>query len=62
MSALMSRLPELTWIDVLDILIVGFIIYQLLQFIRGTHAVQMALGGVVLVVFYFLSQLFNLET
>jgi diadenylate cyclase len=61
-SALLSRLPEFTWIDVLDILIVGFIIYQLLQFIRGTHAVQMALGGVVLVVFYWFSQLFNLET
>lgn len=62
MSALLARLPELTWIDLLDILIVGFIIYQLLQFIRGTHAVQMALGGVVLVAFYWFSQLFNLET
>lgn len=62
MSALLARLPEVTWIDVLDIVIVGFIIYQLLQFIRGTHAVQMALGGVVLVAFYWFSQLFNLET
>ena len=62
MTALIARLPEFTWIDVLDILIVGFIIYELLQFIRGTHAVQMALGGVVLVVFYWFSQLFNLET
>ena len=62
MSALLARLPEVTWIDLLDILIVGFIIYELLQFIRGTHAVQMALGGVVLVVFYWASQLFNLET
>jgi diadenylate cyclase len=61
-SALLSRLPELTWIDLIDILIVGFIIYELLQFIRGTHAVQMALGGVVLVAFYWFSQLFNLET
>jgi diadenylate cyclase len=62
MSALLARLPEFTWIDLLDILIVGFIIYQLLQFIRGTHAVQMAIGGVVLVGFYWFSQLFNLET
>ena len=62
MSALLARLPEFTWIDLIDILIVGFIIYELLQFIRGTHAVQMALGGVVLVAFYWFSQLFNLET
>jgi uncharacterized protein (TIGR00159 family) len=61
-STLLARLPEFSWIDLLDILIVGFIIYELLQFIRGTHAVQMALGGVVLVAFYWFSQLFNLET
>jgi len=50
------------WWDVLDVLIVAFIVYQLLQFIRGTHAVQIALGGLVLVVLYWASVLFNLQT
>jgi diadenylate cyclase len=50
------------WRDALDILIVAFIIYQLLQFIRGTHAVQMALGALVLVVLYWTSSWFDLET
>jgi uncharacterized protein (TIGR00159 family) len=62
MSALLTRLPEFTWVDLIDILIVGFIIYELLQFIRGTHAVQMALGGVVLVIVYYVSQLLDLQT
>jgi diadenylate cyclase len=53
---------ELSWRDALDILIVAFIIYELLQFIRGTHAVQMALGGLVLVVLYWASKWFDLET
>src|SRR5258708_19747357 len=53
---------EFTWLDALDILIVAFIVYQLLQFIRGTHAVQMALGGLVLVILYRASLLLNLET
>jgi diadenylate cyclase len=53
---------EPTWLDVLDIVIVAFLIYQLLQFIRGTHAVQMALGALVLVLLYWLSQLLHLET
>jgi len=53
---------EPTWLDILDILIVAFLIYQLLQFIRGTHAVQMALGALVLVLLYWLSQLLHLET
>jgi len=54
--------PEFSWLDALDILIVGFILYELLQFIRGTHAVQMAIGALVLVVLYWMSLLLNLET
>ncbi len=53
---------EFSWLDLLDILIVAFIIYQLLQLIRGTHAVQMALGAMVLVVFYWVSQWADLQT
>lgn len=53
---------ELSWTDVLDIVLVAFIIYELLQFIRGTHAVQMALGGLVLVILYWGSKILNLET
>jgi diadenylate cyclase len=53
---------QIGWRDVLDILIVAFIIYELLLFIRGTHAVQMALGVLVLVLFYWTSSLLDLET
>jgi uncharacterized protein (TIGR00159 family) len=53
---------DFSWLDVLDILIVAFIIYELLQFIRGTHAVQMALGAAVLVALYWASKWFNLQT
>jgi diadenylate cyclase len=56
------RVEEFSWVQVLDILIVALIIYQLLQFIRGTHAVQIAVGTLLLVVFYWVSQLLNLET
>ena len=56
------RVEQFSWVQVLDILIVALIIYQLLQFIRGTHAVQIAVGTLLLVVFYWISQLLNLET
>ena len=65
---MMSRLAgwftsvEPSWLDLIDILIVAFIIYQLLQLIRGTHAVQMALGAMVLVLVYWVSQWADLET
>jgi uncharacterized protein (TIGR00159 family) len=60
--AAILHVSQFTWLDVVDILIVAFIVYQLLQFIRGTHAVQMALGALVLVILYWASQWFNLET
>ena len=60
--ALFLRTTEFSWLDALDILIVAFIIYELLQLIRGTHAVQMALGAMVLVIVYWVSQWADLET
>jgi uncharacterized protein (TIGR00159 family) len=53
---------DFTSLDLLDVLLVSFIIYELLQFIRGTHAVQMALGSLILVLLYWGSKLLNLET
>jgi diadenylate cyclase len=51
-----------SWLDLLDILLVALIIYELLQFIRGTHAVQMAVGALVLVILYWTSRWADLET
>ena len=50
------------WMDVLDILLVAFIIYELLRFVRGTHAVQIAVGVLVLALLCWVSTLFNLQT
>lgn len=50
------------WQDILDILIVAFIIYQLIAVIRGTRSVQMVLGLVVLTVVYFMSSILDLAT
>jgi diadenylate cyclase len=50
------------WMDVLDILLVAFIVYELLRFVRGTHAVQIAVGVFVLALLYWVSTLFNLQT
>src|SRR5215813_946840 len=55
-------LPRLTWISVLDILIVAFIIYQLLVLIKGTRAVQMALGLTLIIAFFYFSRWSRLET
>ena len=56
------RLDRLTWSSAVDILIVSILIYHILLLIRGTRAVQMALGVGFLVLFYYVTLWFNLET
>ncbi|WP_163336862.1 diadenylate cyclase CdaA [Desulfopila sp. IMCC35008] len=51
----------LRWQDLLDILVVAFIIHQLISIIRGTRSVQMVVGLGVLSVVYFLAKIFDLS-
>lgn len=53
---------DVAWLDVLDILVVAFIVYQVLQLVRGTQVVQMAAGGLVLALLYWTSKVFDLQT
>ena len=53
--------PHLTWNAALDILIVAFLIYQILVFIKGTRAVQMALGLGLIILFFYFSRWVRLE-
>ena len=48
--------------DIIDILIVAFVIYKLLGLIKQTRAEQLMKGVLLLVVATFLSGLFNLHT
>ncbi|HID98214.1 MAG TPA: TIGR00159 family protein [Thermodesulfobacteriaceae bacterium] len=55
-------IPVLRWQDVLDILIVAFLIYRVILLIRGTRAVQMAAGLAVIIVVYFAARQLELFT
>lgn len=56
------RRPPVTWWDVLDILVVAILIYEVLKLIRGTRAVQMAVGIASIVGLFYLSRGLQLET
>jgi diadenylate cyclase len=56
------RRPPLTWWDLVDILVVSVLIYEVLKLIRGTRAVQMAFGAGVLVAVFYVSRWGHLET
>ena len=62
LANLPQRMPAMTWWDVLDIAIVSVAIYEILKAIRGTRAVQMAVGLSLLVLVSYLSRWGHLET
>ncbi len=55
-------LRHLRWQDILDILIVAFVVYRVLLLIKGTRAIQMIVGLLVLLGVFFLSDLLQLHT
>jgi uncharacterized protein (TIGR00159 family) len=60
---MLELLRHFRWsLDLLDILLVAFIIYRLILLIKGTRTVQMLLGLAVLLVVYVVSQLGGLYT
>jgi diadenylate cyclase len=60
-TTLLKR-PPLVWRDFFDILVVWMLVYEVLKMIRGTRAVQMAVGGGVLVALFYGSRWGHLET
>jgi uncharacterized protein (TIGR00159 family) len=60
---MLELLRHFRWtIDLLDILLVAFIIYRIILLVKGTRTVQMLLGLAVLLVVYVASQLGGLFT
>src|ERR671934_66622 len=60
-TAFLGR-PPIGWWDLLDILVVSIVIYEILKLIRGTRAVQMALGAGLFVTLFYASRFSRLET
>ncbi len=60
--SMLDVLRSVRWQDIVDILIVSYIIYRIMLLIRGTRAVQMLLGLVVITVIYFISKQLDLLT
>ena len=58
----LKSMPEFTWFSILDILVVAFVFYYLLMLVKGTRAVQLIRGIIVLLVVAYLSDLLNLTT
>jgi diadenylate cyclase len=58
----LARRQPIGWWDLLDIIVLSLIIYETLKLIRGTRAVQMALGAGVFVALFYGSRWSHLGT
>ncbi len=45
---------EMNWMDVLDIILVSFLLYQVYQLVKGSVAVKILLGGLAIFIFWLL--------
>lgn len=61
LSDYLRHLP-LTWWDLVDILVVAVLCYEGLKLIRGTRAVQMGVGSLLIVLLFFFSRWAPLQT
>ena len=56
------QLGRIGWWDLLDIAIVSLLIYELLKLLRRTHAVQILIGGGLIMLLYYAAQFTPLQT
>lgn len=61
-ETILSAINRMAWIDIIDILVVAALIYQVLLLVRGTRGWQMSFGAASLILFYYLTKLLNLQT
>ncbi len=59
---MLESLSYFRWQDLVDILVVAFVIHQLILIIRGTRSAQMIAGIGVIVIVYFLASVLDLST
>jgi diadenylate cyclase len=59
---MLETIRSIRLLDIVDILIVSYLIYRTLLLIRGTRAVQMVLGIGSILLLYFISAYFELQT
>lgn len=60
--ASLLRESRVGWWDLLDIAIVSLLIYELLKLLHRTHAVQILIGGVLIMLLYYAAQFTPLQT
>ncbi len=54
--------PSIRWTDIVEILIIAFLIYHIIMWVKNTRAYALLKGVLVIIVFVILAALFNMTT
>lgn len=62
LEEILNLSPVATFINIVDVLLVWFVVYQLIKIVKGTKAVQLLKGIFVIIIVRIITDLFHLNT
>ncbi len=62
MDTYFRRMPDIRWTDIAEIIILSFVVYSILVWVKNTKAWSLLKGVVVIAVFWLIAAIFDMET
>ena len=56
------NMPDINWTDVIEILVIAFLVYEIMLWIKNTQAWSLLKGLIVILVFLLMAELFEMST
>lgn len=62
MDTYFRRMPDIRWTDIAEIIILSFVVYSILVWVKNTKAWSLLKGVIVIAVFWLIAAIFDMET
>ncbi len=62
MDTYFRHMPEIRWVDIVEIIILSFLMYNVLLWVKNSKAWSLLKGVIVIAIFWLLAAIFNMET
>ncbi len=56
------RMPDIRWTDIVEIIILSFVVYSILVWVKNTKAWSLLKGVIVIAIFWLIAAIFDMET
>mgnify|MGYP001029237667 FL=1 len=62
MDTYFRRMPDIRWTDIVEIIILSFVVYSILVWVKNTRAWSLLKGVIVIAIFWLIAAIFDMET